>query len=98
MAEKSTKVVATATGFYDGSRVRPGTEFFVAAGEKASWFVPVNSVEAKIAAKELAAKKGAQTNGKQTTLSQVGKSENKTFTEVMSKDKKADDKKADDLT
>lgn len=34
------RVVAIAVGFHDGQRRRPGAEFDVAEGSKASWYVP----------------------------------------------------------
>jgi hypothetical protein len=37
------KVVATSTGFYQGSRIRPGTEFEVPDDFKGSWVAAVDS-------------------------------------------------------
>lgn len=36
------KVKAIKTGFYKGTRKRPGDVFDVTKGEKASWFVPTD--------------------------------------------------------
>ena len=48
------EVIALADGFYGGARRRKGSKFEVKAGEKGSWFAPVNALgeaEAKPAAK-----------------------------------------------
>jgi hypothetical protein len=46
------KVVAKETGFYNGSRVRPGTIFEVPDGLKGKWFEPVETYKAKEEAAE----------------------------------------------
>lgn len=63
------KVKATQFGFFGGSRRRPGDEFEVPQGTKASWFaeVPVKGASAEPAEKKVSAK------AKPIALSQIGK-------------------------
>lgn len=73
------KVIALAMGFLNGSRIRPGTEFEVPDGSKATWFAPVDT-PAAAAAKPV--KAGRQ---EPKALSQVGKGEDKSFIQVHEK-------------
>jgi hypothetical protein len=86
------RVVATQLGFFNGTRVRAGTEFVVPDGTKGSWFAPVEAVAAQKAAK--AAKASKEAKDVPTALSQVGKGKSQTFNEAMAKK----DESAADLT
>jgi hypothetical protein len=77
------RVVATQLGFFNGTRVRAGTEFEVPEGTKGSWFAPVEAVVAQKAVK--AAKAARETKDVPTALSQVGKGKSQTFNEAMAK-------------
>ncbi len=70
------KVVAIKPAFYNGRRVRVGTELEVPQGLKGSWFAPVAAPEAK-AAKEKPAKADPK------ALSELGNAEAKKFNDVL---------------
>lgn len=62
------QVRAIETGFFGGSRIRPGQEFDVPEGTKASWFAPV----AELKAADVAPKGKGKTKAPET-LSELGK-------------------------
>lgn len=67
------KVIANASAFYNGSRIRAGAEVEVPDGFKASWATPAESIKAA---------KPAKAKPEPRALSQQGKEEAKTFTQV----------------
>jgi len=70
------KVVATRHGFFNGKRVRAGTEFEVPAGSKAKWFVPAD---------KYVAPPPKQAEMDEIALSQINRAAPKSFVEAMKK-------------
>jgi hypothetical protein len=73
------KVVVTATAFYKGSRVRPGTELEVPDTLKGTWFAKVDAPEAKAA-------KAPKPKTEPRALSEMPKGDGKTFIDAHSAD------------
>lgn len=71
------KVVAIATAFVNGRRVRPGAELDIPENSKGSWFARVDTTEAKAAKQPKASKQ------EQKALSELGNANAKSFTDVI---------------
>lgn len=71
------KVVATSIGFYNGTRVRPGTELEVPDDFKGSWVAAVGSPAAA------PAKPAKPARAEPRTLSELGKAPAKSATDIV---------------
>lgn len=70
------KVVATSIGFYQGTRIRPGTEIEVPDDFKGSWVAAVGSPAAAPA-------KAKPARAEPKTLSELGRAAVKTASEIV---------------